>query len=318
MIRIFLHNFLLLHQIVSRFIFVLTLLLFFPHGNTAAEEIYPITFGFSQSILGANINANDATAAVKTWTRSLTETAAIPADPRPIVFDNLRLMYQAFEEETAEVFFITLPELYPVLNGVDDKVMLIPVTNGTTTEQYLLLANKSLGITAPKQLEGKDLIIFLNSRTSLAPYWLGISMAESETHLHKDFFTRVTKVSKLNDAVLPVFFNKAAACLVSKNGFETLAELNPQIAKQLDIILQSPEYVPSGLFFRKGYESPIKDRIISDLDEWLVSSSGKQLLTIFQLDNLAIENSSSLKSSLELLHKYEAIYSDSDMLKLHQ
>ncbi len=291
-------------RFVSLILFIF--LLSFPQISFA-EKTYPIVFGFSQSILGSNINVNDATAAVKTWTNSLTKSAHIPAEPKPVVFESIDETYQALRNKEAEVFFLTLPELYPVVDAMDDTIMLMPVTNGTISEQYILLTNKSSGIKTPEQLIGKDLIIFVNSRTSLAPYWLETTLKENGMKAQKDFFSMVTNVSKLNDAVLPVFFNKAAACLVSKSGFDTLAELNPQIAKQLHVIMQSPEYIPSGLFFRKDYESPIKERIVEDLADWLVSTDGKQLLTIFQLESLSIENSTCLENSVNLLRKHETL-----------
>jgi ABC-type phosphate/phosphonate transport system substrate-binding protein len=290
------------------------LLLHNPHISRS-EEIYPVVFGFSQSILGANINVNDAKAAVKTWTTSLAKSAKIPADPKPVVFNNPQEINQALETRTADIFFITFPELYPILNTMDGSTMLIPVTGGTITEQYLLLTNKTSGIQSASQLDGKDIIIFSNSRTSIAPYWFETAMLKLGIKLHKDYFRRVTHVSKLNDAILPVFFNKAAACLVSQNGFQTLSELNPQIAKKMTTLLQSPPFVPSGLFFRKDYTSPLKDRIIADFDSWKVSPSGKQLLTIFQLDNIIIEDGKCLKNSIDLLNAYNDLKQPAPLLR---
>lgn len=282
-----------------------------------AQETFPIVFGFSQSILGVNININDATAAVRTWTTSLAQAANIPADPKPIVFDNLQDMQQAAKNKSADIFYITTPELYPIANQMAADAALIPVTNGTISEEYILLVNKSSKSTSINDLKEKDLIIFSNSRTSIAPYWLESEMADAGFPHHEDFFSTVKKVSKLNDAVLPVFFKKSAACLVSKSGFETLAELNPQISKQLNIVLQSPEYVPSGLFFRIDYDTPLKDMIVKDLEKWVESPDGRQLLTIFQLDGLIIQNTECLNNTLELLIKHYHNHRSTGSAKLH-
>lgn len=298
---------------------ILLFLLFILHPQwSLSEELYPVVFGFSQAILGANINANDASAAVKILTRSLAESANIPADPKPVVFENPPQILDSITAKSADIFFITLPELYSVLDKTDDKYMIIPETHNTMGEQYLLLTNKKAGITSLAQLKTKDLIIFSNSRTSLAPYWLENFLSENSQTGQNVFFHNVKKVSKLNDAILPVFFNKADACLVPKKGFETIVELNPQIAKQLNIIANSPNFVPSGLFFRKDYESPIKEQFLRHIDEWVKTPEGLQLLTIFQIDNLIVKNIESLESSLELLKKHQSIKSSNARIKLDE
>lgn len=300
-----------------RLISVLCIPFCFNTSSASAQETYPIVFGFSQSILGVNININDATAAVHTWTTSLTQAANIPADPKPVVFDTLRDMQEAAKNRSADIFYITTPELYTIVNQMAADAALIPVTNGTISEEYILLVNKSSQFTSVKDLQGKDLIIFSNSRTSVAPYWLESEMVNAGFPHHESFFSSVKKVSKLNDAVLPVFFKKSAACLVSKSGFETLAELNPQISKQLTIVLQSPEYVPSGLFFRIDYDTPLKDMIIQDLEQWVDSPDGRQLLTIFQLDSLIIQDTRCLNNTLELLIKHYHDQNSAGSARLH-
>jgi hypothetical protein len=51
-----------------------------------------------------------------------------------------------------------------------------------------------------------------------------------------DFAGLLSQNSKLAKAVPPVFFRQCPACVVTRNGFQTVCELNPQAGRQLKVI----------------------------------------------------------------------------------
>jgi len=56
------------------------------------------------------------------------------------------------------------------------------------------------------------------------------------------FFEEIQEVSKVSQAVLPVFFDQADACIAPMDAFRTMAELNPQLEEELWVIDTSPGF----------------------------------------------------------------------------
>jgi len=75
-------------------------------------------------------------------------------------------------------------------------------------------------------------------------------------------------------------------CVVTRRGFETMCELNPQIRLQLRVLTTSPQLVPAVGFIRAGYDSPLREVLFAALRGLEKSSAGAQVLTLFQSDQL--------------------------------
>ena len=180
---------------------------------------------------------------------------------------------------------MTTPEWFAVRRSMAADNLLAVVQSGTVTEKYIILVHRESGYNRVQDLKGKNLIVLDNTRASLAWPWLS-DFLEKQSLAAKDFFSTLKFEKKLNKAVLPVFFKQTDACLVTQKGFETMSELNPQISQQLKIVGESEFYIPAILGFRKGYHSALKGLIVRDIQKFAGSASGRQLLTIFQMEGM--------------------------------
>jgi ABC-type phosphate/phosphonate transport system substrate-binding protein len=109
--------------------------------------------------------------------------------------------------------------------------------------------------------------------------------------------------------VLPVFFGQSDACLTTKTTFETMCELNPQVARDLEAIATSPAMLVSFYVFHKNYHSPNREKLTNVLPKLDQSASGRQLATLFQFDRLEIRDGSSLTPALNVLEAAERLRS---------
>lgn len=282
----------------------------FSSSLVSAEKLEVISIGFSNKILGDNINENDAMAAVKTWTKILAEDHNIPANPSPLMFNSTKQVGAALKEKKVDFAYVTLNEVYLNKEFFDLDVFLLGENQGSILSEYYLLVHKDSGIEQIEQLKGKSLIMHESDRMSLAPLWLETTIAQKTGAAPGNFFQTAQKNNKLNKVLIPVFFQKTDACLVSREGFKIMSDLNPQIASKLKIIASSEQYVPAVLLFRADYTSPLKQRILQDMSQWILEPSGQQMLTIFRLDNLILNSEESLKSSFDLVKQHQALYAD--------
>ena len=114
----------------------------------------------------------------------------------------------------------------------------------------------------------------------------------------------MTTLPKLSKVVLNVFFRQTDACLVTRRGFATMAELNPQVGRQLTILAASPAVVPALFGFRRGFSTQLKSKIIREFGAVHMSPAGQQALTIFQVGQVAERPVTALDSALALLEEY--------------
>jgi len=113
-------------------------------------------------------------------------------------------------------------------------------------------------------------------RQALAGYWPQISGKAGYLHL--------------NDA-----------CVVTRCGFQTMVELNPQVGRQLKTLVSSPAVVPIAFLFRADYSSPVKDQILAEIEKVHSTAASQQVLTLFQGEALEVCPVSSLDTALDLL-----------------
>jgi hypothetical protein len=66
--------------------------------------------------------------------------------------------------------------------------------------------------------------------------------------------------------------------------------------------------VTGGLWFRRGYESAHKDRLIAGLQSLQTTPAGQQALTIFQADRITKQPSTCLDSAQALLAAHRRLF----------
>lgn len=261
-------------------------------------------FGFSTSVM-ANVNHNDAKAAVKAWARIVAQERDIPADPDPSILDSVREMEAGIRAGNLDAMAMTLPEYRHLAARFSFAELFVCTYGGKTNLNYLLLVRADSGIQSLADLRGKTLNFFESPKTSLALAWLDIELARQRAKIVDSHFARVTRARKLTSAVLPVFFKQCDATLVDSVGYETMCELNPQVGKQLKPLLASALFMPTVFCLRADYQPRIKPRVLEALAQLHQSPAGQQLLTALQYERMQLTDRSCLEEGLELLATHE-------------
>lgn len=288
----------------KRLILCLTAAICFIVGLSHADQ--NLRIGFSRAVIG-DVNENDALAVIRVWSKALVITENLSVDPQSNVFPDISSIEAALKRKQVEMICITAKEYPRVEHLMDRDKFILPVCQGRMTEAYVLVVRKESAVADIKDLKGSLLKFSNHSRTTLSIIWLDIELARAGLPAAEKFFTRMDPVKNVSTAVLPVFFKNADACLVTRKGFEAMAELNPQIEQQLKILVVSGEYVPNFLGFRADYRNEIKDIIFKKIETWDKTASGQQILTIFQTDGLKARSSADLTGTMALLAEHHRL-----------
>lgn len=272
-----------------------------------AEEVTNVRVGFSRATIGA-INENDAMAAVQIWAQAFVNEQGIAAKPQPAIFQNLNELRDALINKKVECVNLTTAEYYAMRDLLADDKLIAAIVNKSISEEYVVLVNHRSSFQKLTDLKEKKLRAVQTSRNSLALVWLDTVLAKKGHDHSRNFFDTISLQDKVSDAILPVFFGQTDACIVTRNAFHTMAELNPQIARQLRVVEISPPLVPIVFGFRASFNSSVVEKFMDEIANWHLSAAGRQILTIFQTDNLEKRSPDTLKSAITLLAEHKRFF----------
>ena len=178
--------------------------------SVASTNTPPLRFGVSARTM-ADLNRTDVTAALKVWFETIAKERGIYADPNPRVFDSLAGFAEALRREEIDVItapsdeFIVLEKTVPLAGLYSSAV------GGRITEEYVLLVRQDSSFRSLADLRDSRLIVLTHPSAGLSPVWLDTELLRNKLPVSARFFRGITRTSKMNRAILPVFFNQADA-----------------------------------------------------------------------------------------------------------
>lgn len=254
-------------------------------GSADETNRPPFRFAFSARMF-SGVNENDAQAAVRGWAQGLAKERNINLDGQPIIHPSRAAIVEALRSKQVDCVSLTTDDYLALEPNLQNTNLLVSSIAGKTSEQYLLLVHVKSGISSPGELKGRSLVILDHVRASLAGIWLEVLLAQQGLALPSQHFSQVRSAPKLTGVVLPVFFRQQDACVVTRSGFDTMSELNPQLRVQLKPLAASMELVPAFTFLRPDYRGAPQDEIVAEVLKMHLTASGKQILTLFQADRI--------------------------------
>jgi ABC-type phosphate/phosphonate transport system substrate-binding protein len=273
-------------------------------GQTTEAMVEPFRIGFSISLF-TDVNINDAKAVVRVLGGLIAKEEHLAVDPDPIIYKNINSLQKSLQDNQVDAVGMTTIEYARLRRQVDFDPIFITDHARRHTVQYLLLVNRHGRVHTLADLRGKRLRYEKSPQACLAPLWLDELLARHGYADATHFLGKPPRVEKLSKTVLSVFFGQTDACVVAKSGFNTMVELNPQLAKKLVILAQSPEVVPVVFAIRAAYHPIDRDKLIAGLEDLDKTPDGQQVLTIFVSDGLEILPKSELEPTLKLIESHQ-------------
>lgn len=283
-----------------------------PRASAQVVPLEPLTLhaGFTRSSF-RNVNADDATAAFRVFAQTVARKRGYQMDTDVRLFESP----EACEAEIRKGGInMAILDTWDYL-GMDIGQVMDPeyvhVEQGSIYKQYLLLTRRGGGATNLAELRGKPLTMLEGKGGNLSRAWLDRLLLTQHLGSKETFFGRLETVAKPSAAVLPVFFGTKPVCLVDRDGFQIMSELNPQVGKGLVITAVSDSYVESVTCISKsGWTSPrAREAIMQAMAELHLEPNGRQILELFKLDQLVpfkeeyLDSARKLRNSCEPMDK---------------
>ena len=276
-------------------------------ATPAAEPA--LRFGFSSQIF-FEVNENDARAALKNWAQSVGAELEVSVDPAMEIFAGTEAIKDALVLGKIDAMTITAAEFWSMRRAVALGPFIFGRTHGEITEEYLLLVHRDNPAARLADLRGRSVAVLAGARASLAAVWLETLLLEDTLGPAGNFWGKTMQSSKLARVVLPVFFHQIDACIVTREGFRTMSELNPQVGRQLKVLAQSPALVPTVFCFRADLISRFRDNLIAGIGRFADLPAGRQTLVLFQSDQLEVHPVSELDAACALLDRHQRLLAE--------
>jgi phosphonate transport system substrate-binding protein len=294
---------------VCSFIITLTLFILKSYAQPveAANKLKHLRVGYSKSSL-TGVNLDDAKVAIDMFSRHLNEKVGANYGTKTVIFDNLDSMVESIRTKEIDAVTMSTLEYFSL------KKLMVPIEpfnlsiyGDTVGDEHVVLVNKKDRIDNLSQLRGKKIIVETGSNGRLALLWFTTLLLKRGLPESDNFFSDIKKVEKISQAVLPVFFMQADACIVRRAGFQTMVEMNPQVNKNLIVLQKSPVFQESLFCVRKDYDDKSK-KIILDVTETLhLDPKGSQMLLLFRKNRVLPFKPEYIESVEALIKEYNEL-----------
>jgi len=254
-------------------------------GGEGPFGVQGMRFGYSSSLL-SEVPKSDAQAAISLWAKEFKRETGTDGPAQAAIYDDLPSLIHAVVEKQVDFIALNSLDYLKIRDRVPMEPGLIGYRGGKLFDEQVLLVHRGNGIETLRQLKGSRLNLLSGGSGEIATLWLDTILAKQGLHSAGRFFESIKEVGKASKAILPVFFRQADACVVSRNAFQTMAELNPQIRRELKVLAMSPEIPIALACLRSTLSDAQKDEFIRIALKLVSTPSGKQILTIFKFEKI--------------------------------
>lgn len=250
-----------------------------------------------------DIDPRDAKAATELLARAISRNMGLTTDPRVTLYDTMDALTAAVRR--GELELVSMPTIDYL--RIRDSVPLIPAVvgahNGGRGTSYLLVVRRRGAIKTFGELKGKNILLMPANKHEASRLWLEMQVAQHNGRSLQSFFTTIQESSRVSQSVMAVFFKKADVALVTRAGFDTSCQLNPQVGRELAVIAESDYYSDGVTCFPVQVSPKVRSIITTAISNLNMSVTGRQLYTIFQTTGTTPFRPSYLESLDRLLQE---------------
>jgi len=287
----------------------LALLLAAPAAPSRADasSASEVRFGIARELF-RGVNDNDAAVAIAAYARTVGDEYGIPV--RAVVLEGPQGVREALERKQVDMFDVPTAAIFDLDENEMEGPLIVSSSGPTPFEQYVLLVRSDGPIKAVADLRGRKLAQSNDERASLARVWLEVLLYRQGLG-SPERLGRLDLAPRAAQAILPVFFGKYDACVVTRNAWDVMGEMNPQLKVQLRAVETSTPLLPGMAMFRRGIPGALKQRILDAVADSQRTASFWQILTLFKITSVTVLPNSAFDSTRQLLAIHRDMASES-------
>lgn len=278
-----------------------------PTGSRAEDDRKLLRVALSASAL-VTININDSRAAYKVWIDNMSqvEKQAFKARIVPEIIIPSEQILRNFRQGTLDCFAGTTLEYAKLIDCIDPATVLLENYLSYGIE-YVLLVHAGSSFQTLADLQGRQMLSHLHRDMVLLPAWLGTMLAAGNLPAAEQFFGSLSPRDKLNQVMLPVYFRNTDGAFVTRRSWETAAELNPQLGRDLRPLAVSPKVIPLVMAFHRNCNPESRNALIEQMLHVPYAITADQMNALFQSSGFVARPGSVMKESVDLVREFARV-----------
>ena len=255
----------------------------------------------------ANVNHDDATAAIRTWFDLMAKQRGLLVDSKIDILETVPEIRGRLESHSTQMLILTTADFL----DLENSRLLVPVLThaltsvGNAPYSYLLLVNPSSRATTVADLRGKNVLASSRGGSNTANVWLDVLLSHESLGRAASFFGSVRVPEKAQACILALFFGKVDACVVDEVNLNMAKEMNPQLG-QLRVLARSRPMIGSVIATPLDPE-PHRNELIDAILALHTDPRGHQLLQLFKTERVVRIQPGDLDSARELFAEYHRL-----------
>lgn len=273
-------------------------------GNSAlAAELKPrLAIGFSSKFF-PDIDPKDAQAAMHLWVSEVGTQASFQSES--VVYTNIEEMFSDFRKGKLDLIVMSSIDYFRSEKGLHGIPGFVGIRDGKILERHVMLA--PVGKVNTSVLSLKKLKLALVQHDDLGMLFLNSALLKQRQPEMNRFFSSVAFKPKHSQAIHAVYFGTADVCVVSERSFRIVSELNPQVARRLQVVDRSAGLLPGVAVFRKDYPQAYRNTVESITLSLKNNVRGRQILSLLQHDDFAVMQETDLVEMRRLFREYRSM-----------
>jgi ABC-type phosphate/phosphonate transport system substrate-binding protein len=267
--------------------------------------------GYSEGLFVGNLargaSANDVRATTQAWVQMVIEhNTGRPARAETRIYAGPSSIEQDLRAGAVDLLILLPQDYLDIRNTAPVVPALSPTYGAGDFSTHLLLVRRDSGVKDLAGLRGKHLILDAAKRGSVPQWWLDSALRRARLPEATAFFSNVKEASRSSQGILSVFFRNADACVTARNTLSVVAEMNPQVGKELVPLETSPEFIGGVIAYHEAIGPLFNEVLDAGLKSLHTHPTGRQLLTFFGVRQLIPFEAQHLKSVEHLVREARA------------
>ncbi len=259
------------------------------------------------SVEGMNdVDPKDAEAALRVWAKEI--GANLGFDVEIALYESVDNLVRDFSNRKLDFVSMQTLDFLKHASQFNVKPDLAVYRDGKIFIHYLVLVAAGSKHQSLETLKNSRLAMLKTNH--LGKLYLDTELLKSGHPESDRFFQSIREKAKESQALLDVFFGQAEACIVTERTYRIMAELNPQISRKLRVISQSPDFIDVVSFFNPQISPSTKQKATRAMQGEIRSfERGRQIMLLFNVENMGIVHDAQLENVRELLAEYSRLKS---------
>lgn len=244
----------------------------------------------------------DAEIAIDYWFQIISDRNRSAHIANTTVFNTFDQMRQALLRKRLDIVAILSLDFLRVRDEIELEPFSVATRGEDAYVEYAIYVRKDSGIADIGQLASQRIIFDGSDGAELGRFWFETALLR-KGHDPFDYMHDTESVDKASRAILPVYFDQAAACIATRRSFDNMREMNPRLGADLIALETSPPLLSGVVCFTTEIDPADKPDIAHTLLTLHEDPQGQQVLNLFRRDRTVPYDPEQLQSLLALVEE---------------